>query len=132
MLLLGEQEKQKGGRGRREKKERCFAVDFSHTHTHTTLSHILKCFFLVSCPAHGLKCYTDVEGTQITTCKETEGYRTCFTKYNDSKQKRKTIHCQITFLKSIVHALTLSTKLFSVLQPDTSFFLRKKIVSNAT
>ena len=33
----------------------------------------------------GLKCYTDVEGTQITTCKETEGYRTCFTKYNDSK-----------------------------------------------
>lgn len=33
----------------------------------------------------GLKCYTDIEGKQITTCKETEGYRTCFTKYNDSK-----------------------------------------------
>ena len=38
----------------------------------------------------GLKCYTDVAGKQITTCKETEGYRTCFTKYNDSKSKLKT------------------------------------------
>eukprot|EP00094_Tigriopus_californicus_P012403 TCALIF_11990-PA protein Name:"Protein of unknown function" AED:0.24 eAED:0.24 QI:1/1/0/1/0/0.5/2/0/111 len=34
---------------------------------------------------NGLKCYTDVDGKQITTCKETEGFRTCFTKYNDSK-----------------------------------------------
>ena len=34
-----------------------------------------------------MKCYTDVAGKQITTCKETEGYRTCFTKYNDSKSK---------------------------------------------
>jgi hypothetical protein len=34
--------------------------------------------------ANGLKCYTDVEGTQITRCKENEGFRTCFTKYNDT------------------------------------------------
>lgn len=33
----------------------------------------------------GLKCFTDIEAKQITTCRETEGYRTCFTKYNDSK-----------------------------------------------
>jgi hypothetical protein len=35
--------------------------------------------------AHALRCYTDVEATQITKCKESEGFRTCFTKYNDSK-----------------------------------------------
>ncbi|XP_059087530.1 uncharacterized protein LOC131883938 [Tigriopus californicus] len=33
----------------------------------------------------GLKCYTDVEGKQISSCNELEGFRTCFTKYNDSK-----------------------------------------------
>ena len=41
----------------------------------------------LSLSVEGLKCYTDVAGKQITTCKETEGYRTCFTKYNDSKSK---------------------------------------------
>ena len=35
--------------------------------------------------ANGLKCFTDIEGRQITKCKENEGFRTCFTKYNDSK-----------------------------------------------
>ena len=35
--------------------------------------------------ANSLKCYTDIEGRQITKCKENEGFRTCFTKYNDSK-----------------------------------------------
>ena len=35
--------------------------------------------------AHALRCYTDAEATQITRCKESEGFRTCFTKYNDSK-----------------------------------------------
>jgi len=35
--------------------------------------------------AHALRCYTDIEATQITRCKESEGFRTCFTKYNDSK-----------------------------------------------
>ena len=35
----------------------------------------------VSC----LQCYTDVEGSQVTTCNELEGFKTCFTKYNDSK-----------------------------------------------
>lgn len=35
--------------------------------------------------AHALRCYTDVEATQVTRCKESEGFRTCFTKYNDSK-----------------------------------------------
>ena len=43
--------------------------------------------FSFSLSVDGLKCYTDVAGKQITTCKETEGYRTCFTKYNDSKSK---------------------------------------------
>ncbi len=44
--------------------------------------------FLFSLPAHGLQCYTDVAATEITVCKENEGFRTCFTKYNDSKLTR--------------------------------------------
>eukprot|EP00093_Oithona_nana_P004184 04184.XXX_57258_92400_1 [CDS] Oithona nana genome sequencing. len=36
--------------------------------------------------AHALRCYTDIEATQITRCKESEGFRTCFTKYNDKGQ----------------------------------------------
>ncbi|XP_040565329.1 uncharacterized protein [Lepeophtheirus salmonis] len=36
--------------------------------------------------AMGLKCYTDIEGKTIRTCKESEGFRTCFTKFNDTKR----------------------------------------------
>ena len=42
---------------------------------------------LFSLPVYGLKCYTDIEGKQVATCNELEGFRTCFTKYNDSKNK---------------------------------------------
>ena len=42
--------------------------------------------------AHALRCYTDIEATQITRCKESEGFRTCFTKYNDSKFSFPTIN----------------------------------------
>jgi len=35
--------------------------------------------------ADGLKCYTDVEARVISRCKESEGFRTCFTKYNDTQ-----------------------------------------------
>ncbi len=33
-----------------------------------------------------LQCYTDVEARQVTTCNELEGFKTCFTKFNDSKR----------------------------------------------
>jgi hypothetical protein len=34
---------------------------------------------------NSIECYTDVEGKTIVTCREVDGFKTCFTKYNDSK-----------------------------------------------
>ena len=34
-----------------------------------------------------LQCYTDIDGKIVATCNELEGFKTCFTKYNDSKTK---------------------------------------------
>ncbi len=60
---------------------------------------------LFSLPAHGLQCYTDVAATEITVCKENEGFRTCFTKYNDSKLTRFILAIIIYY--SIVTAMQL-------------------------
>jgi len=40
--------------------------------------------------ADGLKCFTDVEAKVVTRCKESQGYRTCFTKYNDTQSAQVT------------------------------------------
>ena len=56
-------------------------IPFSKKRKTNSFNVILFLFFSV----YGLKCYTDIEGKQIKTCREAEGYRTCFTKYNDSK-----------------------------------------------
>ena len=55
--------------------------------------------------AHALRCYTDIEATQITRCKESEGFRTCFTKYNDSKFPSFQTYLQVPTKKICVHKL---------------------------
>jgi len=45
----------------------------------------LICLCLLPSSGNCLQCYTDVAGTTMTTCDEVQGFKTCFTKYNDSK-----------------------------------------------
>ena len=45
----------------------------------------LTLFLLLLISVNSIECYTDVEGKTIVTCREVDGFKTCFTKYNDSK-----------------------------------------------
>jgi len=58
-------------------------------------------FLLFFLSVDGLKCYTDIQGKQITTCNDNEGYRTCFTKYNNSKYSTKRLTVKDDFFHSV-------------------------------
>ena len=51
-------------------------------HTLCTLYSVLSTLYSAG---EGLKCYSEVEGDEVTRCEERRGYRTCFTKYDSSK-----------------------------------------------
>ena len=58
-------------------------------YAHSSMTPSLHCFFFFA--ADGLKCYTDIEAKVVSRCKEREGFRTCFTKYNDTQSGKTSL-----------------------------------------
>ena len=102
----------------------CVSILFSFQFTRPAYSG-KSLSLLISVSVSGLKCFSDVRGFQQTHCSAAGGFKTCFTKFDNSKYygsaqwiKHQARHCTIVSIReeSGLIIIIFSVKTFTTFQ----------------